>query len=249
MTYRGRLDWLLRPIAHRGLHDSKNGIIENSASAVRASIEAGYGLEVDLQAARDGEPVVFHDATLDRLTGEAGKIGERSLVELCQIPLTASADYILSLAELLDLVAGRVPLVLEIKSGWSEDRRLETNIAKALAAYAGPAAVMSFDPNSVAAFHRLAPNRPRGLVAETFQNRAHAPDLSPLRRFAMRHLLTAAIAKPHFIAYDVKALPAAAPALARALGRPLLTWTVRSEADRKTAELHADAIIFEHLRP
>ena len=117
-------------------------------------------------------------------------------------------------------------------------------------AYKGQVAVMSFDPACVAAFRRAAPSLPRGLISERFEDKHYWPDLSAWQRFAMRHLLTAALARPHFIAYDIRALPALAPGIARDVFRlPLLTWTVRSEADRANAQLFADAMIFEGIEP
>ena len=246
---RDALDWLKRPIAHRGLHDAANGIVENSASAVEAAIARGYAVEVDLQCAAHGAPVVFHDRTLDRLTGESGPVAMRDAAELCAIPLCNSKDRILSLDGLLSIVDGRVPLLLEVKSTWSDDHRCERNIAAALEGYKGEAAVMSFDPECVAAFQRLAPSLPRGLIAERF-DKDNWPNLSARQRLTMRHLLTAAIARPNFIAYDIKALPALAPGIARDVFRlPLLTWTVRNEADKANAQLFADAMIFEGLIP
>ena len=241
---------LKQPIAHRGLHDEKKGIVENSASAIEAAIAKGYAVEVDVQCAAHGVPVVFHDRTLDRLTGDSGAVATRDEAALCQIPLRNSRDCILSLDGLLGLVDGRVPLLIEVKSTWSGDHAYEQNIARALAAYKGHVAVMSFDPQSVAAFRRVAPSLPRGLIVERFEDKHYWPDLSAWQRFAMRHLLTAAIARPDFIAYDVRALPALAPGIARDVFRlPLLTWTVRSEADKANAQLFADAMIFEGIVP
>jgi glycerophosphoryl diester phosphodiesterase len=247
---RDALAWLKRPIAHRGLHDESRGVIENSASAVAAAIAKGYTIEVDLQCAADGMPVVFHDEQLDLLTREKGPVATRDAASLCAIPLRHSKDHILSLEGLLGQVNGRVPLVLEVKSTWGGDPRYERSIADILKSYRGHVAVMSFDPECVAAFKRLAPTLPRGLISERFADTRHWPNLSALRRFAMRHLLTAAIAEPNFIAYDIKALPALAPAIARNLfGLPLLTWTVRSEADKAKTRQYADAMIFEGVLP
>jgi glycerophosphoryl diester phosphodiesterase len=244
------LDWLKRPIAHRGLHDESKGIFENSASAVEAAIAKGYAIEVDTQCAAHGAPVVFHDRTLDRLTAESGPVSMRDAADLCRIPLRNSSDFILSLDGLLGLVDGRVPLLIEVKSTWAGDHTYEQNIANALQAYKGHVAVMSFDPECVAAFRHVAPSLPRGLIAERFEDKHYWPDLSAWQRFAMRHLLTAAMARPHFIAYDIKALPALAPGIARDIFRlPLLTWTVRGEADKKNAELFADGMIFEGITP
>jgi glycerophosphoryl diester phosphodiesterase len=247
---RDTLDWLKRPIAHRGLHDNTHGMIENSASAVAAAITADYAIEVDLQCARDGLPVVFHDRTLERLTAESGPVSTRDAATLSTIPLRNSGDRILSLGELLSLVDGRVPLVLEVKSTWGGDSRYEANITDILRPYPGHVAVMSFDPHSVAALRRASPTLPRGLIAERFADRRYWSELSAAKRFAMRHLFTAAIARPHFIAYDIKALPAVAPALARGLfGLPLLAWTVCNEAEKLRALRYADAMIFEGVVP
>lgn len=243
------LYWLKRPIAHRGLQDAARGVVENSASAISAAIGRGFAIEVDLQAAAGDMPVVFHDATLDRLTNESGPVAARDIEALRKITLKGSTDKILSLTDLLGRVEGYVPLVLEVKSTWRRDGKFEANIAKALEGYSGPVAVMSFDPHAVAAFREVAPALPRGLVADRF-TADHWEDLTGLQRFAMRHLLTAAFARPHFIAYDVKALPALAPLFAKAVcGLPLLTWTVRDEADRQRALRYADAMIFEGIEP
>jgi glycerophosphoryl diester phosphodiesterase len=247
---RDALDWLKRPIAHRGLHDEAKGIVENSASAVEAAIAKDYAIEVDLQCAAEATPIVFHDRTLDRLTAESGAVADRDAAALCAIPLGNSEDRILSLDGLLGIVDGRVPLVIEVKSTWSDDHAYESNIAATLAPYKGHVAVMSFDPDCVAAFRDVAPSLPRGLIGERFEDERYWSELSAPRRFAMRHLLTAAIARPNFIAYDIRALPALAPGIARDVFRlPLLTWTVRTEADKAQAELFADAMIFEGIEP
>jgi glycerophosphoryl diester phosphodiesterase len=244
------LDWLKRPIAHRGLHDEANGIIENSASAIEAAIAKNYAIEVDLQCAARATPIVFHDRSLDRVTLEHGPVADRDAAALCAIPLRNSEDRILSLDGLLGIVEGRVPLVIEVKSTWSDDHTYERNIAATLAPYEGHVAVMSFDPDCVAAFRDLAPSLPRGLIGERFEDRRHWSELSAPRRFAMRHLLTSVIARPNFIAYDISALPALAPGIARDVFRlPLLTWTVRSEAEKAHALLFADGVIFEGIEP
>ena len=155
-------DWLTeRPIAHRGLHDAAGGVIENSASAVTAAMGKGYAIEVDLQCAAGHMPVVFHDATLDRLTAETGPVAVRDVETLRTISLKGSSDHILSLPDLLERVGGYVPLVLEVKSTWARDGKFEANIARTLEPYAGPVAVMSFDPYAIAAFREAAPNLAR----------------------------------------------------------------------------------------
>jgi glycerophosphoryl diester phosphodiesterase len=244
------LYWLKRPIAHRGLHDAAKGIIENSASAVAAAMGKGYAIEVDLQCAANNVPIVFHDETLDRLSAETGPVSALSAEALCAIPLRGTSDRIQSLPALLDLVGGRVPLVLEVKSTWTREGKFEANIALLLASYPGPVAVMSFDPYSVAAFKEIEPSLPRGLISERFSDRRYWPNLTYAERFAMRNLLTSVIARPHFIAYNIKALPALAPLIAQHLfGLPLLTWTVRSKEERERALRYADAMIFEGITP
>lgn len=243
------LYWLQRPIAHRGLHDQAKGIVENSAAAVSAAMGKGFAIEVDLQCAAGHMPIVFHDDTLDRLTLETGPVAARTADALADIPLRNSADRILSLPALLALVDGYVPLVLEVKSTWKRDGKFEANVARMLAAYKGPVAVMSFDPYCLAAFRAVAPDLPRGLVAERFDMK-HWPRLKLWQRVAMRNLLSSAIARPNFIAYDIEALPALAPLIARFLfGLPLLTWTVRTNQQRERALRYADAMIFEGIVP
>jgi glycerophosphoryl diester phosphodiesterase len=244
------LYWLQRPIAHRGLHDQAKGIVENSASAVRAAMGKGLAIEVDLQCAAGDLPIVFHDDTLDRLTLESGPVAARTAEALAKIELRDGADRILSLPALLALVNGFVPLVLEVKSTWRRDGKFEANIARMLASYKGPVAVMSFDPHCLAAFRELAPDLPRGLIADRFDDQDYWSQLTLWQRLAMRNLLTAAIARPNFIAYDIAALPALAPLVARFLfGLPLLTWTVRTNEQRERALRYADAMIFEGITP
>ena len=141
------LDWLTaRPIAHRGLHDAAAGVIENTASAFAAAIAGGYGIETDLQISADGEAMVHHDDALGRLTEGDGRLADMSAGAIKAVRFKASQDRILTLGELCDLVGGRAPLVLELKSRFDGDARLAQRAADVLANYAGPVAVMSFDP-------------------------------------------------------------------------------------------------------
>ena len=198
MGARVDLDWLKRPIAHRGLYDTATGIVENSAATVEAAIAKGFGVELDLHCTADRRAVVFHDLTLGRLTPLSGPVRAHTAEALSGIHLRGSNDHILTLPQLLDLIAGRIPLILEVKSTWTEDRRYEAHIAETLSSYRGPVAVMSFDPNSVAAFRALAPSLTRGLVAGGFEHRRFWTHRSPLQHFGMRHLLTASSPCPSF---------------------------------------------------
>jgi len=242
--------WLTAaPIAHRGLHDAAGGIVENTASAVSAAIAAGYAIEVDLQVAADGEAMVFHDETLDRLTDESGLVAARSAEELRQVSMRDTADKIMTLPGLLQLVAGCSALFLEIKSRWDGTAPLAGPVARALQGYDGDVAVMSFDPVQVAALKKSVPGRSCGLVGARFDSERDRARMGPLTRFRLANLLPALALRPQFVAYDVRALPTLATRAARALGLPLLTWTVRSEAERTVARAHADQIIFEGYRP
>ena len=244
------LDWLTaRPIAHRGLHDTASGIIENSPSAVEAAIEGGYAVEVDLQSAEGLEPVVFHDFKLDRLAGETGPVAARRMDELRRIAYSGSDDRVMSLDDLLDLAAGRSPLVIEVKTDWSGTGDFARVIVDKLERYAGPIALMSFDPKFVSALRDYAPAVPRGIVAESMW----APDNRALGlATSIRHgyILHAYRTLPHFVAYDIRQLPALAPlALRTIFGLPLLTWTVRTPAERRKAKFLASQMIFEDFRP
>ena len=245
------LGWLTaRPIAHRGFHDRSRRRIENTLPAAEAAIAHDFAIECDLQPTADGRVVVFHDDTLDRLAEATGPVGTRTLAELRAIRLTDSDAGIPTLEELLDLVDGRVPLVIELKSRWDGDRRLERAVAPILADYSGPAAVMSFDPKSMVAMRRLSPSLPRGMTADDFS--AADPDsgrLSWPKRFALRHLLGAAIVWPHFVSFGIDALPANAPLMLRHCGMPLISWTIRTPAERDKALAWTDQITFEGFDP
>jgi glycerophosphoryl diester phosphodiesterase len=239
---------IARPIAHRGLHDAARGIIENTAGAIDAAIAGRYGIEVDLQISGDGEAMVHHDDALGRLTDGDAPLAEMSAAELKRVPFRASAERMLTLPELLDRVGGRVALVLELKSRFDGDERLVARVARALASYAGPVAAMSFDPVVIAALRRIAPRLRRGIVAE--RRFAELPPRSAdWRRPALAHLLHAPMTRPDFVAYRVDDLPAPATRVARLLGLPVLTWTVRTAAQRQRAAQHADQMIFEGFRP
>src|SRR5271156_1286147 len=130
------LDWLTaRPIAHRGLHDAANGIIENTAGAVRAAIAAGYGIEVDVQVSADGEAMVHHDDVLGRLTEGESRLDQLSAAELKRIPFRGSAERMITLGDLCDIVGGRVSLLVELKSRFDDDPRLPARVATVLTGY------------------------------------------------------------------------------------------------------------------
>jgi glycerophosphoryl diester phosphodiesterase len=241
--------WLAaRPVAHRGYHDRGARRIENTLPAAEAAIAGGFAIECDLQLTRDRVPVVFHDDTLDRLTVAAGPVAARTRAELEAIPLRDTDARIPTLAAFLAHVAGRVPVFAEFKSRFDGDRRLEAVAAPQLAAYAGPLAVMSFDPDSVRALGTHLPGLPRGLVADSYTD----PEwdfIPPLRRLALRHLASVPALAPDFLAYAVADLPSEPALRVHRDGLPMLAWTVRTAADRATAARYADQIIFEGFDP
>ena len=242
--------WLTaRPVAHRALHDAARGIIENTPSAVDAAIARNYAIEVDIQLTSDGEAVVFHDDDLDRLTTATGPVPARSLAEMQAVELRGTADRTMTLAELLARVGGRVPLIIEMKSHFDGNTAVAVRAAQVLADYTGPAALMSFDPDLVAAIRKLAPAIPRGITMERRYDDPEWAGLSAATKFAFGNLLHFPRTMPDFVAHYVKELPAPAASLAHMTGRPLLTWTVRTEADRATAQRHADQMIFEGFLP
>jgi glycerophosphoryl diester phosphodiesterase len=238
------LDWLIaRPVAHRGLHDAAAGAIENTPSAFAAAVTASYAIECDLQISADGEAMVHHDDALGRLTEGSGRLDEMTSAELRRVAFKATTDRMISVGELCELVAGRVTLVIELKSGRPGDQRLALRAGQVLSAYSGPAALMSFDPAQIVTVCRSVPRLTRGIVAERWSAPAG-------RTRALAYGRAALAARPQFIAYSVKDLPAALPLAARRLGgMPLLTWTVRSVEDRQRAARWADQMIFEGFRP
>jgi glycerophosphoryl diester phosphodiesterase len=245
----GAPDWLTsRPVAHRGLHDAAHGVIENTPSSVTAAVAANYAIEVDLQITADSEAMVYHDDALGGLTEGSAGLNRLNAAELRRVPFKTTTDHMISLGELCDLVAGRVTLVLELKSRFDDDRRLALRVAEVLRGYTGPVAVMSFDPGLIAAIRHAATGLRRGLVAEKHYRPQHQ-DRSWFRSGA-DYLGDLARARPQFVAYSVRDLPSPVPLISRSLlGLPLLTWTVRSDEDRSRAKRWADQMIFEGFRP
>jgi glycerophosphoryl diester phosphodiesterase len=239
-------DWLTaRPIAHRGLHDIAAGLVENTTSAFRAAVAADYGIECDLQISADGEAMVYHDDALGRLTEETARLDAMTAQALQRVAFKVTGDRMLTLGELCDLVAGRVPLVIELKGNFDGDERLAVRAAQVLSSYRGPAALMSFDPGLIASVRRFLPGFARGLVG------MHRQADDPAARMTRSAYIRAALAaSPGFLAYRVADLASPLPLFARRVLRlPLLTWTVRTFAERIRASRYADQMIFEGFRP
>jgi glycerophosphoryl diester phosphodiesterase len=222
--------------AHRGLHGA--GVPENSLAAARGAIARGLGIECDIQRSLDDRPMVFHDWDLKRLLGVEGETGSIIAKELREIRYPGTAQGPVELWELLALIGGRVPLLIEIKSKRGYDVGRTCAVVRAgLEDYAGLHAVMSFDPRVSHWFARHSPDTLRGLVVTEEGSKGLRGDLR--RHAALWH------ARPDFLAYDIRDLPSRFAASQRARGVPLATWTVRSPELLERARLHADAPIAE----
>jgi glycerophosphoryl diester phosphodiesterase len=225
---------IAKPFAHRGLHGK--GRVENSRAAFEAAIAAGHGIELDVQASADGEAIVIHDYELERLTEGFGTVRTLGAAELGRIRLKGSDETIPNLVEVLALVGGRAPLLIEVKSPGRRVAALSRAVIRALAGYEGPVAVMSFNPGIGRRLALLAPRLLRGLVITEQGKRWRRLWERPLSLWR---------AKPDFLAYDIRDLPSRFAAARRAKGMPVLTWTVRTPQDRARAAEHADQIIYE----
>jgi len=243
--------FLRLPITHRALHHRAAGRIENSPQAIRAAVAAGYGIEVDLQLSADGVPMVFHDEVLDRLTGEAGPVNTRTAAELGRIRLTGSTDTIPTLAEALALIAGRVPLLIEIKDQsltmGPTDGRLEAATAEGLNGYQGDVALMSFNPASVAHMARLAPQLPRGITTSAYDPDDWAPMPEPMCAH-FRAIPDYDATLSSFISHEAPDLARRRVAELKAQGAKVLCWTIRSAQAEAAARKHADNVTFEGYR-
>lgn len=243
--------FLRLPITHRALHDRAAGRIENSPSAIRAAVQAGYGIEVDLQLSSDGIAMVFHDEELDRLTDMTGPLNARTAAELGRIPLKGSTDTIPTLAKVLELIDGTVPLLIEIKDQTLEmaptDGKLEAATAEVLKGYKGDVAVMSFNPHSIAHMARLAPHLPRGITTSAYD----PDDWAPLPKEVcdrLRPIPDYDATGSSFISHEGRDLARPRVAELKAQGAAILCWTIRSAADEALARQIADNVTFEGYR-
>ena len=216
-----------RPIAHRGLFDAARGIPENSLAAIRAAIDAGYAMELDLQPIAGGI-AVFHDFDLARMTGRNGDLRQMTPAALKRFRLSGTGETIPLLEEVLALVRGRVPLMLEIKNK-GRAGVFENLILAKLAGYRGEIALVSFNPFSLRWFRRYAPQFVRGQTSCRFTDSA----MPGWRKFLQRHFLLNVVSRPDFLLYDLDGLPNAAVSLQRTLGAKLVAYTVRSERRRR----------------
>lgn len=236
------------PIAHRAYHNCAERRPENSRAAFQAAITAGYGIECDVQLSADGQAVVFHDYTLNRLTKHQGRIRDLTVQELAAVPQNHTDETIPTLAEMLDLTQGCVPLLVEIKDQdgqmGPDVGRLEQAVANDLRGYDGPVAVMSFNPHSIEAFGRFAPDIPRGLTTS-----AYDPEVWGILPSTvcdrLRDIPDYGAVGASFISHEAGDLSRARVAELKRQNVPILTWTIRSAEAEATARKIADNITFE----
>jgi glycerophosphoryl diester phosphodiesterase len=246
--------WLIaQPIAHRGLHDAQRGIVENTLGAVESAAAAKLAIECDVQPSADGEAMVFHDATLDRLTLSGGPLFQKTAREIQDARFRTAAERIPTLVEFLQRVASRTPVICEIKSAFDGDMRIAERIAQIARRYSGPLALKSFDPAIIAHFRRAAippgpPGSPcpLGIVAEADYDGEYWSALSTNQKMSLANFLHYPETQPDFLSYCVDDLPNATPFLLRTLNAtPVMAWTVRTPAQRRLAAQWADQIVFE----
>lgn len=234
-----KLSWLTkRPIAHRGLHDMNKRVWENTLSAFRRAMDKNFAIECDVHLSSDRVPVIIHDGDLKRLTGEDGFVWQRTGAELQALKVGGTKDHLPLLSDLLELVRGKVPLVIEVKGIAGHDDGLVEAVGAQLKNYKGKAAVMSFDHWLIRDFERYLPDIPVGLTAYGKDNaliEAH---------FAMlAHGLD-------FTSYAAGDLPNAFVSFVRErLKMPVVTWTIRDKPAIDLTFKYADQMTFEGFDP
>ena len=240
--------FLRKPIAHRALHDVTKGRPENSRAAVRAAVQLGYGIEIDVQLSADDQAMVFHDYALDRLTLATGSVRQSCAKTLAKTPLRHGDEGVPTLSEVLEIVEGKVPLLVEVKD---QDGALgpsvgvlENAVVAALNGYDGDVALMSFNPHSVAELQRLAPDLPRGLVTEDFLK---AKDwVAPQKRLErLSAIADYERVDASFISHNHRHFPSDRVDELKNAGANILCWTVKSQDDEKRARLVAENVTFE----
>lgn len=237
------LKWLY---AHRGLHDNAGDAPENSLRAFGRAAEAGYGIEMDVQLSKDGVPVVFHDYTLKRICGAEGKVNQYTFDELQQFSLCGSDQKIPKFAEVLKLVAGRVPLIVELKIEGT-DTSVCPAVDKLLTDYRGMYCIESFNPLGVLWYRRNRSRVVRGQLADAFLREGEY--VGPLY-FLLQNLLFNWLGKPDFVAYNRKYPDILSRRLCRGLYRnTAAAWTIRSQRELEEAAGYFDIFIFDSFVP
>jgi glycerophosphoryl diester phosphodiesterase len=246
--------WLVeRPIAHRGLHDSASGVIENTLRAAGAAVSGDFAIECDIQLSADGEAIVFHDETLDRLTDTTGSLAALSAAAIAKLRIKGSDEAPPTFRAFLDLVAGRTPIICELKSSFNGDWRIADRAAALAATYDGQLAFKSFDHDLVAYLRLRRPHMapPRGpcligLLAQASYDDPTWAFLSAEQKRDWTDFDHYDLARPDFLSFNVDDLPHKIPFLVKELtGAPIMVWTVRTAEQREAAHKWADQIVFD----
>lgn len=238
-------NWLADYVyAHRGLHGG--AVPENSMHAFEQAAQKGYGIELDIHLSRDGVPVVIHDDDLKRMTGIEKEVSDLPADALSRLSLAGSKEGIPLFEDVLNKIAGQVPLLVELKNR-GRAGELEKKAWELLKGYCGQFAVQSFSPYSIAWFRKNAPGVLRGQLSSRFDDMKES--LPGYQIFALKHLLTNFLARPNFISYEIDSLPKSVVSRLRKTKIPVLGWTVRSETQKKHAEKYCDTVIFENVNP
>ncbi len=241
------------PVAHRGLHDRANGVIENSASAFEAAIAGGFAIECDVQLTSDGVPVIFHDDNMKRLLGKDGAVADCAASEITSSPLldSAAGDCPQRFADFLAQIAGRALLQIELKHqrDTTGTQLLARAVAEALKTYEGPVTVESFDPHLLTAVRQFGFTGQRGIITYDYADASEDGHLTEDQRYSLRHLLHWHETQFDFISCAKDALELPAIVFWRALGKPVTAWTIRSQAEADLARSHADQLVFEGFQP
>jgi glycerophosphoryl diester phosphodiesterase len=233
------------PVAHRGLW-SPDGPPENSLGAFQAACAAGYGIELDVQLSADGEAMVFHDDDLERMTGVAGRLGDRTTTELAELRLKGTDERIPTLLETLALVGHRAMVHVELKTPYGQVGPLEQRAHDVLIDHNGPVCVIGFNPYSHAWFAERFPGVLRGLDSYSYKR---APHMDEEQRASFARLEHVTIAKPHFLALGLDMLPSHVAKGFRIEGLPVIAWTVRSQEQWEAVRADCDNLIFEGFTP
>ncbi|MDI9409705.1 MAG: glycerophosphodiester phosphodiesterase family protein [Candidatus Pacebacteria bacterium] len=245
-------DWVMaRPIAHRGLHDINDGRVENSLAAARAAVESRYAIECDVILSRDGEAMIFHDDDLPRLTGMQGLVKDHTAQQLQQIALLGgNGETIPTLAQLLETIGGKVPLICEIKSNFDRQAALTHRSIAVVKGYSGPVAFKSFDPMVVEWLRELAPDHPRGIVGQSSYRGADRIGLTADQIAELVKLTHWSRTEPDFMSWRYKDLGQPAPYVSRTdVGVPVMSWTITNRRQQLLALQDANQIVFEGFLP
>ena len=233
--------------AHRGLHDNETDAPENSMAAFKKAVDAGYGIELDVQMTKDGQVVVTHDFHLRRNCGVDAQVNELTYEELKQYPIMKSDERIPLFKDFLELVDGKVPLVVELKCRNGKDP-IAAEADKILKDYKGVYCIESFDPRVLLWYKANCPDVIRGQLSGNLNKEENVKSSMKVVYWLLTHLLLNVATRPDFIAYDIRYSGELSRKLCRLMGAPAVAWTVRTEDEYEKAKKEYDLFIFEMVR-